>query len=109
MQEKHPCRTRCVLSNAWIRDLSLGLEFNSNVLVGNYFFLNSEGAVSHNYQQLFIARYQVSFYANNYIKYLPTVLIVPLKAVDTIGKCQRLAFTVGVSQHMHKITNLWKF
>ena len=23
--------------------------------------------------------------------------------------CQRLAFTVGVSQHLHKITNLWKF
>ena len=29
-----------------------------------------------------------------------------LKAVDTIGNRQRLAFTVGVSQHMHKITNL---
>ena len=32
-----------------------------------------------------------------------------LKTVDTIGNCQRLAFTVGVSQHMHKTTNLWKF
>ena len=31
-----------------------------------------------------------------------------LKAVGTIGNCQRLAFTVGTSQHMHKITNLWK-
>ena len=31
---------------------------------------------------------------------------VPLKAVDTVGSCQRLACTVGVSQHMHKITNL---
>ena len=31
-----------------------------------------------------------------------------LKAVDTIGNCQSLALTVGVSQHMHKITNLWK-
>ena len=31
------------------------------------------------------------------------------KTVDTIGNCQRLVFTVGVSQHMHKITNLWKF
>ena len=30
----------------------------------------------------------------------------PLKTVDTIGNCQRLVFTVGVSQHMHKITNL---
>ena len=28
------------------------------------------------------------------------------KTVDTIGNCQRLVFTVGVSQHMHKITNL---
>ena len=34
---------------------------------------------------------------------------VPLKAVDTIGNCQRLAFTVCVPQYMHKITNLWKF
>ena len=31
------------------------------------------------------------------------------KAGDTIVNCQRLAFTVGVSQHMHKITNLWTF
>ena len=23
--------------------------------------------------------------------------------------CQRPAFSLGVSQHMHKITNLWKF
>ena len=29
--------------------------------------------------------------------------------MDTIGNCQRLAFTVGVSQHMHIITNLRKF
>ena len=29
-------------------------------------------------------------------------------SLDT-GNCQRLAFTVGVSQHMHKQTNLWKF
>ena len=32
-----------------------------------------------------------------------------LKAVDTIGNCQRLAFKVGVSQHVYKIKNLWKF
>ena len=44
-------------------------------LVENYFFLKnyvtSEGAVSHNvlyYQQLSIACYQVSFYANNYFE-----------------------------------------
>ena len=35
--------------------------------------------------------------------------IAGLMAEDTIGNCQGLAFTVGVSQHMHKITNLWKF
>ena len=49
---------------------------------------------------------------------VPCVMVLPLKtkvgvfllkAVDTIGNCQRLAFTVDVSQHMHKITNLWKF
>ena len=43
--------------------------------VKNYFFLKnyvtSEGAVSHNvlyYQQLSIARYHVSFYANSYFE-----------------------------------------
>ena len=29
--------------------------------------------------------------------------------MDTISNCQRLVFTVGVSQHMHKITNMGKF
>ena len=29
-----------------------------------------------------------------------------LKAVDTIGNCQRPVFSLGVSQHKHKITNL---
>ena len=72
---KHPCRISCVLSDAWIWDLSWGLEFNSNILVRNYFFLKDyntlEEAVSQNvlyYQQLSIARYQVSFYANNYFE-----------------------------------------
>ena len=32
-----------------------------------------------------------------------------LKTMDTVGNCQRLVLTVGVSQHMHNITNLWKF
>ena len=32
-----------------------------------------------------------------------------LKTLDTIGKCQRPVFSLAVSQHMHKITNLWKF
>ena len=33
----------------------------------------------------------------------------PLRALDTIGNCQRPVFSLGVSQVMHKITNLWKF
>ena len=32
-----------------------------------------------------------------------------LKAVDTFGNCRKSVFSLGVSQHMHKITNLWKF
>ena len=32
-----------------------------------------------------------------------------LKTVDTIGNCQRPIFSLGVSQHMHKNTNLCKF
>ena len=32
-----------------------------------------------------------------------------LKTLDTIGNCQRPVFSRGVSQHIHKITNLWKF
>ena len=32
-----------------------------------------------------------------------------LKTLDTIGDCQRPVYSLGVSQQMHKITNLWKF
>ena len=74
-KKKHPCRTSCVLSDAWFWDLIWGLELSSNASVRNYFFLpnyfTSEGAVSHNvlyYQQLSIAHYQVSFYSNNYFE-----------------------------------------
>ena len=30
-------------------------------------------------------------------------MYIALKPVDIVGNCQRLAFTVGVYQHMHKI------
>ena len=33
----------------------------------------------------------------------------PLTTLDTIGNCQRPVLSPGVSQHMHKITNLYKF
>ena len=46
----------------------------------------------------------ISFFINK-----QTDKLICLKAVDTSGNCQRIAFTVGVSQHMHKITHLWKF
>ena len=34
---------------------------------------------------------------------------IELKRMDTIGNCQRPVFSLGVAQHMHKQTNLWKF
>ena len=40
---------------------------------------------------------------------LKCMSVFSLKAVDTFGNCQRLASRVGVSQHMHKKTNKWKF
>ena len=63
----------CVLSDAWFRDLKINFWGLSIKFKYFYFFLEnfvtSEGAVSHNvlyYQQLSIACYQLSFYANNY-------------------------------------------
>ena len=51
-----------------------------------------------------------SFFVHVYQSVLQFSTVTPcLKAVDTIGNCQRLAFTVGVSQHKLKVTNLWKF
>ena len=32
-----------------------------------------------------------------------------LKGRYTSGYCQRPVFSLGVSQHVHKITSLWKF
>ena len=32
-----------------------------------------------------------------------------LKTLDTFGNCQRRVFSLGVSQHVHKITDRWKF
>ena len=34
------------------------------------------------------------------------LILAPLNTLDTIGNCQRPVFSFGVSQHMHKITNL---
>ena len=36
----------------------------------------------------------------------PYFYSVDLKTVDTIGSCQTPVFSLAVSQHMHKITNL---
>ena len=72
-------RRRCVLSDAWFRDLKILILMSRNLFqniiwVRNCFFLKnyatSEGAVSHNllyFQQLSITRYQVSCYAKNYL------------------------------------------
>ena len=36
-------------------------------------------------------------------------MVGTLKTLDTIGNCQRPVFSIGVSEHTHKITNLSKF
>ena len=33
----------------------------------------------------------------------------PLKTLNTFGNCQRPVFSLGVSQHLQKITNVWTF
>ena len=75
MEEKTPLLAQVV----WFQML----DFESSAEVSNQFkylseklllsqnYVTSEGAVSHNvlyYQQLTIARYPVSFYANNYFE-----------------------------------------
>ena len=42
---------------------------------------------------------------------LLTVILLTayLKTRDTTGNCQRSVFSLGVFQHIHKITKLWKF
>ena len=42
-------------------------------------------------------------------KVLALRLLPYLKTRATIGNCQRLVFSLGVSQHMFRITNMWKF
>ena len=66
----------CVLSDAYTgKRLPRGLK-SFIIWVRNYLslktYVTSDGADSHivlNYQQLSIARYQVSFFANNYFEY----------------------------------------
>ena len=48
------------------------------------------------------------FFLKMYVILLMTGCQV-LKTLDTYGNCQRPLFSLGVSQHMHKITNLRKF
>ena len=38
-----------------------------------------------------------------------TIVHCALKTLDTISDCQRPVSSLGVSQHMHKTTNLWVF
>ena len=68
-EEKKPCCTnlcafRCITKCFVLNYLSEKLPLSQN-------YFTSEGANSHNvlyYQQLSVARYQVSFYANKYFK-----------------------------------------
>ena len=62
-----------------------------------------EVVVSHNvlyYQQLSIARYQVSFYANNYFEQLPPCLLVialvPLKNASALAPFKNEAYMPAI-------------
>ena len=46
---------------------------------------------------------------NQAIAVVVTNADIALKTLDTTGNCQRPVFSFGQSQHMHTITNLWKF
>ena len=72
-------------------------KFTSKVLNLWFHFTRLRSTASH-------ALHKVRFYLCNYQRYA-----LSLKTVDTIGNCQRPGFSFGVSQHMHEITNLWKF
>ena len=121
-EKKHPCRTTCVLSDAWIWDLSWGLQFHSKFLVRNYFFLKnnltsvrnyfflknnltSEGALSHNvlyYQKLSAARYQVSFCAKKCFEQLQIVS----KRKEFQSSLQFVLFVI-ITGHRHLLQTGW--
>ena len=46
---------------------------------------------------------------NKHNKFKFIDLLKTLDSLDTIGNCKRPVFSHGVSQHMYKKTNLWKF
>ena len=92
-RKKHTCHTKlCAFRRLISRPRNLILrsrnQIHRKVLLPQK-LITSEGAVSHNvfyYQQLSIARYQVTFYANNYFEELPIV---------------STAFNMNVSLYMH--------
>ena len=73
MEEKKPLSHEVVCFPMLVYGTSKSNEVSEIKFVENYFFLEnsvtSDRAVSYNvlyYQHLFITRYQVSFYANNF-------------------------------------------
>ena len=75
LRKKHPCRTSCVLSDALnlrhqLRSRNQLKSFSEKFLLSQN-YVTSDGAVSHSvlfHQQLYVTRYQVSCYANNYLR-----------------------------------------
>ena len=64
-----------------------------------------------NDNDLCVGYIKINLESLNWMFVLITLCLSPvwLKTLDNIGNCQRPVFLLGVSQHMHKITNLWKF
>ena len=77
-KKEHPCSNTLRAFRCIVKGFSWSLFII--ICVSNYLFLKNcityEGAVSYNvlyYQQLSIARYQVSFCTNNYFEWIPIV------------------------------------
>ena len=85
--------------------------------VGDEMYFIHRGKVTKNSQHSFPETQLFGKISNRvYLPFLLTFAFFPfrydscedlgLKAVDTIGNCQRPVFSLSASQHMHKITNL---
>ena len=54
----------------------------------------------------FSSSFKVCYNSKHDTHLLVYTFIQALKTLDTIGNCQRPVFSLAVSQHVHKITNL---
>ena len=96
MEEKQPCRTNCVLSDALTSRRQLW-----KCIVGLQCM-----ARRHSYRIVLFNFPLVQTFLEQQLMIQGCGLYFVLKTLDTIGNCQRPVFSFGVSQYNHKLTNL---